>query len=276
MGGWTKHPMKKLLVLLTAMVAGFSTLQAQRSDEVGVFIGGSYYVGDLNPSGHLNSLTRPALGAVYRHNFNMRLSVAGSLLFGSIQGIDARSSSYEQQQRNLSFRSSLYELAARAEFNFIEYKIGDDRYQFTPFMFLGVAGFNFNPRASIGNQWVALQPLKTEGQSKAYMRTQVSVPFGAGIKANMAKRIGLVIEWGLRKTFTDYLDDVSTTYADPATLLANGGPLAVALADRSTTTRENTGRQRGNPRNKDWYSYAGLTLTFQLQARPKHCSAYGL
>jgi hypothetical protein len=268
--------MRKLFALITALTLGFTSLQAQKTDEIGVFIGGSYYVGDLNPSGHLNSLTRPAGGVVYRHNFNMRLAVAGSLLFGSIQGIDARSSSYEQQQRNLSFRSPLYELAGRAEFNFIEYKIGDEKHQFTPFMFLGVGVYNFNPRASVGNQWVNLQPLKTEGQSKGYMRTQVSVPFGAGIRANLAKRIGIVVEWGLRKTFTDYLDDVSTTYADPSVLLQNSGPLAVAVADRSNTAGDNSGRQRGNPRNKDWYSFAGITLTFQLAPHPAHCSAYGM
>jgi hypothetical protein len=249
-------------------------LVAQKSDEIGVFLGGSYYIGELN-SQHLNSLTRPAGGVVYRHNFNYRLAVAGSLLFGSIQGIDARSSSYEQQQRNLSFRSPIYELGGRAEFNFIEYKIGDDKASFTPFMFLGVAVFNFNPKASFGNQWVALQPLKTEGQSKGYLKTQLSVPFGAGVRINLAKRIGLIAEWGMRKTFTDYLDDVSTTYADASTLYANGGALAVAVADRSKTAAIDAGKQRGNPRNKDWYSFAGLTLTFQLAAKPSKCSAYG-
>lgn len=249
-----------------------SPLAAQKSDEIGLFLGGSYYIGELN-SQHLSSLTRPAGGVVYRHNFNPRLAVAGSMLFGSVQGIDARSSSYQQQQRNLSFRSSIYELAGRMEFNFIEYEMGKDKHSFTPFMFLGVAGFNFNPKASFGNQWVALQPLKTEGQSKGYMKTQISIPFGAGIRLNLAKRIGLVAEWGMRKTFTDYIDDVSTTYADAATLYANGGPLAVAIADRSTNVND-AGKQRGNPRNKDWYSFAGVTLTFQLAAKPSKCSAY--
>lgn len=263
------------IVAFTIAFSALVNLSAQKSDEIGIFLGGSYYTGDLNPNGHLNSLTRPAAGMVYRHNFNYRLAVAGSALFGSIQGIDARSSSYEQQQRNLSFRSPLYELAGRAEFNFIEYKIGDDKHQFTPFMFLGLALFNFNPKASYGNNWILLQPLKTEGQSKPYKRTQISIPFGAGIKANMAKRIGLVVEWGLRKTFTDYLDDVSTVYADPAVLFANGGAIAVAVADRSTTPTDDVGRQRGNPRNKDWYAFAGFTLTFQLAPQEKKCPAFG-
>ncbi|HTL80951.1 MAG TPA: DUF6089 family protein [Bacteroidia bacterium] len=267
--------MKRTALLIAGLFITLTSVFAQKSDEIGVFLGGSYYIGELNPTTHFGSLTRPALGVVYRHNLNMRLALAGDLIFGSVQGIDSRSTSFEQQKRNLSFRSPIYELGARAEFNFLEYKIGDDKYSFSPFIFLGVAMFNFKPEANLGNQWVSLQPLKTEGQSKAYMRTQISIPFGAGFRTNLAKRIGLVAEWGMRKTFTDYLDDVSTTYADPAVLYANGGPIAVALADRSATPND-VGRQRGNPRNKDWYSFAGLTLTFQLAGKPGHCYAYGM
>jgi hypothetical protein len=250
------------------------SVQAQKSDEIGIFLGGSYYIGDLNPSSHFSSLTRPAGGIMFRHNFNMRFALGVNAFFGSIEGIDARSSSFEQQQRNLSFRSPVYEFAARGEFNFIEYKIGDDKHQFTPFMFLGLGVFHFDPKASYGNQWVALQPLKTEGQSKAYMKTQLSIPFGAGVRINLAKRIGLVGEWGMRKTFTDYLDDVSTVYADPVQLAAENGAISAAVADRSGNSIGNIGRQRGNPRNKDWYSFAGITLTFQLADKPKHCQAY--
>ena len=266
--------MKKITLILLA-VSGVLTMQAQKTNELGLFFGGAYYIGDLNPTGHLNSLTRPAVGIVYRHNVGMRVSYVGSVMFGSVQGIDARTSSYEQQQRNLSFRSRIYELAGRCEFNFLEYSIGDDRHQATPFLFLGLSVFNFNPKASYGNQWVALQPLKTEAQSKPYLRTQLAIPFGAGFKINLARRIGLVVEWGMRKTFTDYLDDVSTTYADPADLAASG-PAAIALADRSLTPTDNVGRQRGNPRNKDWYCFTGLTLSFQLSEKPKSCSAYGM
>lgn len=264
--------MKKTLFALCILCFGL-TLSAQKTNEIGLFFGGSYYIGELNPTGHLNSLTRPAVGIVYRHNRGYRLSFTGSALFGSVQGIDARTSSYEQQQRNLSFRSRVYELAARTEFNFIEYKIGDDKHSFTPFLFLGIGVFNFNPKASFGGQWVALQPLHTEGQAKGYFRTQVSIPFGAGIKMNLAKRIGLVLDWGMRKTFTDYLDDVSTVYANPADL-AVYGPAAIALADRSINVSDNIGRQRGNPRNKDWYCFTGLTLSFLLSDKPKSCSSY--
>jgi hypothetical protein len=264
--------MKKTLCILLA-ICGTLVMNAQKTNELGIFLGGSYYIGELNPTGHLNSLTRPAAGIVYRHNLGYRVSFAFSALFGSVQGIDARTSSFEQQQRNLSFRSRIYELAGRTEFNFIEYKIGDEKHQFTPFLFLGLSVFNFNPKASYDNQWVALQPLNTEGQAKGYLRTQIAIPFGAGVKMNLARRIGLVIEWGMRKTFTDYLDDVSTVYANPADLAANG-PAAVALSDRSLGATDNTGRQRGNPRTKDWYCFTGLTLSFQLSDKPKACSSY--
>jgi hypothetical protein len=267
-----KKEMKRILFLMSIMICSL-VVKAQRSDEIGIMLGGSYYIGELNPTRHFSSLTRPAGGIAYRHNFNMRFAVAGTAYFGSVQGIDARSSSFEQQQRNLSFRSNVYELAARGEFNFIEYKIGDDRHQFTPFMFLGIGLFNFNPKASFGNQWVALQPLHTEGQKKAYSKVQLSIPFGAGVRINLAKRIGLLAEWGMRKTFTDYIDDVSTVYANPADL-AEYGALSAAVADRSNVGASNIGRQRGNPRNKDWYSFAGLTLTFQLADKPSKCSAY--
>jgi hypothetical protein len=264
--------MKKTLFLSLMFLLTLGA-SAQKSNEIGLFLGGSYYTGELNPGGHLNTFTRPAAGVVFRHNFNMRLAMAANAFFGSVEGIDARSSSFQTQQRNLSFRSRMYELGARFEFNFLEYRIGNDKYDFTPFMFLGIAAFNMNPRASIGGDWVALQPLKTEGQSKGYLRTQVSIPFGAGFRLNLAKRIGLVADWGLRKTFTDYIDDVSTVYASPAVL---GSPIAIALADRSLNADNvsNVGKQRGNPRAKDWYSFIGLTLTFQLNDKPVKCAGY--
>jgi hypothetical protein len=264
--------MKRILFLLSIFICSLSA-NAQRSDEIGIMLGGSYYIGDLNPTKHFGSLMRPAGGIVFRHNFNMRFAVAVNAYFGSVQGIDARSSSFEQQQRNLSFRSNIYEFAGRGEFNFIEYMIGKDKHSFTPFMFLGVGVFNFNPKASFGNQWVALQPLHTEGQAKAYSKVQLAIPFGAGVRINLAKRIGLIAEWGMRKTFTDYIDDVSTVYANPSDL-SEYGALSAVVADRSGVGPANIGRQRGNPRNKDWYSFAGLTLTFQLAERPNRCSAY--
>lgn len=271
--------LRRFVFVLSTLTAVSAYGQRQHhTQELGLFLGGSYYIGDLNPTGHFNSLTQPAGGLAYRYNFNPRFDLRGNLYFGHIMADDSRSDSYQQQSRNLSFKSKLVELAAIAEFNFLEYQIGSDKHPFTPFMFLGVAGFNFSPQAQLGNYWVNLQQLKTEGQSKPYHLYQVSIPFGAGLKTSLAKRIGLVLEWGMRKTFTDYLDDVSTVYTDPGTLYSNGGAVAVALGDRSTngTAYSKTGSQRGNPRTKDWYSFAGVTLSFQLKERNKPCASYGI
>lgn len=268
--------MKRNLIWTLCVLLSLQAAAQRRIQELGVFLGGSYYTGDLNPNGHFNSLTKPAAGLEYRYNFNDRFTARGGLMFGAIAGDDARSVLFSQQQRNLSFKSRIYEFNAVGEFNFMEYEIGDEKHMFTPFMFLGADVFNFNPRGLLGNQWVALQPLHTEGQHKAYKKTQVAVPFGAGIKTMLAKRIGLVVQWGLRKTFTDYLDDVSTVYADPATVAQYGGAVGVALSDRSLTADpiSNIGRQRGNPRTKDWYSFAGVTLTFKMKEKAKRCSSY--
>lgn len=268
--------MRKSIIPIIFALLTLPAAAQKRVQELGLFLGGSYYTGDLNPNGHFNSLTKPAGGVVHRYNLNDRFTWRNGIFLGTIAGDDARSASFSQQQRNLSFKSKLYEFHSVAEFNFLEYEIGDEKRMFTPFMFAGVDVFNFSPKGLLGNQWVGLQQLHTEAQSKPYKLTQVAIPFGAGIKTMLAKRIGLVLEWGLRKTFTDYLDDVSTVYANPADIAIYSGSLGVVMADRNTSSDpiSNIGRQRGNPRTKDWYSFAGVTLSFKLKEQQKRCASY--
>ncbi len=126
-----------------------------------------------------------------------------------------------------------------------------------------------------------MQPLGTEGQGlngaashRKYKLVQISIPFGVGVKTNLAKNIGLSIEWGMRKTFTDYLDDVSQSYYDPKALTAAHGPTSALLSDKSIgndPNYTNTGRQRGNPTTKDWYSFAGIALTIKLGHKVEKC-----
>ncbi len=222
--------MKKPFYILTIELLSALTGLAQRykpSQEIGVFLGGSYYIGDLNPMGHFNQFTKPAGGIVFRYNFNPRLSARGNVLFGAIEGDDSFSNSPAQLQRNLHFKSNISELSGQLEFNFLDYEIGNEKHGFSPYIFGGLAGFHFNPQASYNGNWVDLQPLGTEGQGlpgaaskRKYKLTQLSLPFGVGIKANLAKNIGVSVEWGMRKTFTDYLHDVSTTYYHPSKLAA--------------------------------------------------------
>jgi hypothetical protein len=270
--------MKKLvLIILPLLIA--ATVSAQHSGEFGIFLGASYYTGDLNPMGHFNNLTKPAGGGVFRYNFNPRLAVRINALYGIIEGDDASTNSFAQQQRNLQFKSNVMEFSGQGEFNFFDYRVGSEKHAFTPYLFLGVGVFNFAPRAYLNGSWIDLQPLGTEGQGtplsdrKKYKLTQVSVPFGVGIKTNLAKRIGLAIEWGMRKTFTDYLDDVSTHYVDPAQLAAYNGTASGILSDRSLVrdAYSNVGRQRGNSLTKDWYCFSGFVLTLKLKEKVDKC-----
>lgn len=255
-----------------------------KSTEVGVFLGGSYYIGDLNPVVQFGPMTKPAGGFIVRYNINTRLAARGNLLFGTIAADDAISASPAQQQRNLNFSSRITELSGQIEFNFLDYEIGNERRKFTPYIFVGLGVFKFNPIATYGNYKFTLQPLGTEGQGlpggaskKKYKLTQMSIPFGIGIKTNLSKSIGLTVEWGMRKTFTDYLDDVSTQYYSPARLAAAHGATSAVASDPSIGTDpaySNVGRQRGNPTNKDWYSFAGIGLTIKLKEKRETCPAF--
>ena len=276
---------RKILIAI-AILSGVQKIEAQRTtykgSEFGVMIGASYYLGELNRKGHFSNVTRPAAGLLYRYNFNPRFSAKANLLFGTLAGDDSRSGIPANIQRNIHFKSPLTELAAELEFNFLNYEIGNHKTYFTPFVFGGIAIFKMNPKAQAGNNWVALQPLGTEGQgtslsgSKPYQLLQPSLPFGLGVKAWIASRIGITIEWGWRKTFTDYIDDVSKTYVDPVQLGIEKGPTAAYLSDTSLTpeTVSNVGKQRGDPSDKDWYSFAGVTLSFKLKAKVSSCSSY--
>ncbi len=277
--------MKKQLFILSIGLFIALTSSAQRkkrSAEVGVFLGGSYYIGEINPTAHLNQFTKPAGGFVFRYNMNSRLSARLNFLAGSIEGHDSFSNSDAAIQRNLNFKSPINELSVQLEFNFFDYQIGNEKRKFSPYLFLGIAGFKFNPQGQLDNgNWVALQPLGTEGQGleggaskKKYKLIQLSIPFGVGAKANLSKNIGISFEWGMRKTFTDYLDDVSKKYYDPTVLAATRGETAAILSDPSIGTDpgyRNTGRQRGNPTNKDWYSFVGIGLTIKLKEKRETC-----
>lgn len=262
------------------MFLAVSQLRAQkarrnfRQHEIGVLLGGSYYLGDLNPGKHF-FLAQPACGVFYRFTPNYRYAFRGGLNFGTVQGDDTQSEDPDQRKRNLNFKSRINECHVLAEFNFLEYRISNDKHKFSFFLFAGIDVFNFRPMGNLGTaQWQSLRELRTEGQTKKYKLWQVAVPFGCGIKINVAKKVGLGLEWGPRKTFTDYLDDVSKTYPNPAINPPNG-PLGYAFSNRTTDGGGVINSQRGNPRTKDWYVFFGLTLNIKLTLAPEPCYATG-
>lgn len=221
--------------------------------ELGFFGGGSYYIGDINPRGHFKD-AHAAGGIFFRYSPNYRFSYRFGFNYGQISGDDATSGEPDQIERNLNFRSKLYEFHINTEFNFVEYRIGHDRYKFTFFIFAGIAGFNFNP---VSNTDVPLRELTTEGQSAPYPKNQLCLPFGVGLKWNMGEKVGMGIEWGPRRTFTDYLDDIRSVYPEFPGPQKN--PAAVS------------GNMRGNPSTRDWYFYYGVTLNIKLRDPHRSC-----
>jgi len=252
-----------------------SLLHAQKN-EIGVTGGVMYYLGDLNPIKHFR-FPSPAVGVLYRHNFDHHFSVRGNVIGGYIYADDALSKNGYQITRNLRFKSLVIEASVQGELNFFQFEPGNaKKNNFTPFIFGGVGLFYFNPTAKSSSGTNYLSPLNTEGQGhiegrKKYLPIQPSFPFGLGFKWNPFKGATIMLEWGMRATLTDYLDDVSTRYADP-NIVSIGGKDAVILADQSIDVLvNNTDRQRGFMKNKDWYSYLGLYVTFRIKDKDPIC-----
>lgn len=270
-----------------------STLSAQREDflsrsELLLMGGGMNYIGDLNNESAL-TLPRLAGGVGLRYRFDNRWALRVEASYGQI-GCDED----YNELRNLSFRSDIIEGAVLAEFNFAPFGSGATERLWTPYLFGGLGVFHFNPMAmyTLGDgqeMWAELQPLHTEGQGstqypdrKAYARMQMCLPFGVGVKVRLGKNFSLAAEYGFRKTWTDYLDDVSKTYVEHDLLQSNSddGALAEQLADRSGEVQEGyvnaAGVKRGDDSLDDWYAYLHVSLGVSLDAmfgwmRSKRC-----
>jgi hypothetical protein len=235
-----------------------------RQRELGFFAGGSYYIGDINPRGHF-LFSQPAGGVFFRYTTNYRYAFRLGLNYGKITADDAKSAEPNQKERNLNFTSNIFELNSIAEFNFLDYRIGNNKHRFTMFVFGGLALFYFDPKSSKGGGLEPLRNYKTEGEASSYSRVQMSIPFGVGFKLNIGRRCGLGIEWGPRRTFTDYLDDVSGKYPDTWTEGSKG------FVDRTTNGSASPGGMRGNPSTRDWYFYYGITLNIKLPDASRPC-----
>lgn len=236
--------------------------------ELGFLGGGSYYIGDLNPRGHF-LYSKPSLGIFYRYSFSYRYALRAGLNYGKIEADDARSSEADQKERNLNFTSNIYEFHTFAEFNFVEYRIGSKDHRFSLFVFGGLAAYYFNPKGSMGNGLESLRAYNTEGQTESYRKIQMSIPFGVGFKMNLGHGAGISMEWGPRRTFTDYLDDVSGQYPN------NTGQIPNTFTNRSLNESAKPGSMRGNPGTRDWYFFYGISLNFKLRDAHRPCYKTG-
>lgn len=266
--------MKTIIALLTISIFFQINIFSQYT-EAGIFVGASNYHGDLASRIMETSDYAPAFGAFARYNFTGRLAIKAHFYKGVLQGSDADSHiSKGYRRRNLSFRSDIYELGLQVEYNILNYNLAVRDHITTPYIFAGVSGFSFNPQAELDGAWIDLQPLGTEGQGfpgneQPYQLFGIGIPVGLGVKFSLNKNINLGLEFGVRKTFTDYIDDVSTVYPDLQLLAEEHGEIARTLSFRAPEYDENitldpTGIERGNAENKDWYFFGGFTVSVNI------------
>lgn len=258
--------MRRLLIVCLLFPG---VLAAQDRFHVTLFGGFSNYQGDLQDRAFTLDQSNGAFGIGVKYDLTSHISIRSGFNYGRVQG-DDKGNKPILQARNLSFQTKILEFNLLGEYNFFDLS----QHRFTPYVFGGIAIFKFNPYAydTLGNK-VFLQPLSTEGQGlsaypdrKPYKLTQFAVPFGAGMKLRINSKAVLGFEFGLRKTFFDYLDDVSKTYVDGNALALERGTKAVEMSYRGgelrtgNTTYPADGTIRGGSKFKDWYYFTGITL----------------
>ena len=286
-----------VLSLMLAPIVGFSQKRKSSSLDFGPYIGISNYMGEFTKgSMPLWNKSKLAGGLICRFNYNPYVTFKGTAIYGQIEGSDMNyQSDVFRKRRNLSFKSDIVEFSIQAEWNLLGYENTRTSFAWSPYLFGGISVFRFNPKAQFkynsaihdatlqgqDGDWIELQPLGTEGQEttkfndkRRYALTQLSIPFGAGVKWQLDDQWAFGFEFGLRKTFTDYLDDVSSIYVDNIIVGGASGPMAVAMKDRSQEVGETpfeNGDMRGNSKTKDWYMIGGITLTYRIMGGRTQC-----
>ncbi len=210
--------------------------------------------------------TGTGLEISYKYRFRPYLATKTCLSYFSIEADDKYSEESMRKARNLHFKSNNFEVSQRLEFIFYANEFNGSFYNLTGrskrrksntqlYIFGGLGFATYNPKAAYNGVWTELRPLQTEGQTTAYSKATFIIPTGIGIRIGISKKIRIGIEGNYTKTFTDYMDDVSTKYADPSLL---SSPAAVFLSNPSLAYT--TGDKRGDSNQFDAY----YRLTFQL------------
>ena len=273
----------------------------QQRNEVEGSVGVSNFLGELGGRDQVGSdfvydlefaETKYAISVGYRYFVLKNLSVKGALTFAEVSGDDRLTNEPFRNNRNLHFSSQIIELQTQLEFHLTtersghRYKIkgarGAKGYAWGIYGFVGIGFFYFNPKAFVEKSgWVELQPLGTEGQtltggSGPYSLINVAIPMGMGIRTAVTKEIRIGIDFGVRKTFTDYIDDVSTVYPDKTALAQVQATYAdsqnaVFLSDPSLGlySQGTPGDQRGDATDLDSYMFMQFTIGYKLNVTQK-------
>ncbi len=218
--------MKKIIIiaLFSGIIIG---AKAQKKVDLGIFGGGSYYLGDINQSKQFYSLSY-AFGGLYRYNINQRYTIRCSIYYGNLLADDQDFINPFQQSRDISYSGTVLDATLQFEFNFMPYSTFGKSGEYTIYTTGGI-GVAF---------------INTSQLAPTY---KLVIPFGVGAKVNLGKKMGIGIEWGFRKMFYDKLDGYENPI-DP--------------------------EYRSFIHNNDWYSIAGISLTYKIYNKLEDCPAY--
>ena len=221
---------KKTAILL--FVLGLtSNLAIAQINELGIFIGGANYIGDIGLTNYIRP-NKPAFGAIYKWNINTRYSLRAGLTYGKIAANDLDTDN-SRMERGINFENTVTELSAGIEFNFFDFDLHKERFVSTPYIATGVSAFRYN-----GLFFDTSGTLENTSAKINY-----GIPIIAGFKANVSKNIVIAAEIGLRYTFSDGLDGSNPNFS-------------------------NNNLRFGNLNSDDWYVFSGISITYAFTKKP--------
>ena len=224
---------------------GFMVFKAlgQPSVDVGIFGGVGTYFGDMTKVDLLKSI-HPAYGGFMRYNFNPRYALRFNVIDGAIgaQG--------EFNSQPWDFNKNVLDISLQFEFNFFKYIVGDKTTPYSTYLFAGIGMQTYNYSVDQTKLAPLVDATYFDNGHTSGPVISPTIPFGLGFKFNVSKRIGLGIEAGLRKTFSDKLDNLEDPLSYTITTNTNNQVTNVNYADRY--------------HNNDWAAYAGIHLVYKL------------
>lgn len=265
-----------LLVLLTIPALGiaqsFFAIKQDRGLLLTAGTGTSTYYGELSNPGTI-LIPQPNVNVGIMKYFTPRISARAELNWFILTGSDAQANDPARKKRGLAFRSNCFELTAVGQISLYE---NGNRYYRRPninfYAFGGVGFLYFNPVGDYQGKTYSLASLQTEGTS--YSLFTPVLPFGVGGRLKISPNMNIAVEGGYRKTFTDYLDDVSSNYLAPSSDAAtayfqNPNNPVYNPAAGGDLNNYNAGSKRGDPSQVDSYFLLNVKVEYYLPVREK-------
>lgn len=280
--------MKSYILILFSICT--LTMHSQWLWDFGVNASAANYLGDIGGGAGTRrdfvsdlklAKTRWNFGGFARYKYSPKISLKLALDYIRLEGDDALSTNPGRRFRNFNFRNDVYDLALTGEYFFYENNDLGNTYRyrngFRAYVFAGVGGFYSNPKTLYKGEWVALQPYATEGV--LYRKIVMNIPMGVGFYFTLNKKNRIGFEINYRKTFTDYIDDISGNYPDKpsdpyeqglilrTSELAQTNPQLIADNPSAFESHQFGGYKRGDSKHKDAYLTMGFSYSYVLRGK---------